>query len=110
VIRYPDVNSYLADKAKYGVITSQMYRFSRRCTVRSDFVYNTSLVIHRMLVKGYRWSTVWAYVRKFLGKFGEDMYDGPKVGIWVQRLRRKLHELQAGTIIPGPCGQVVVKT
>jgi hypothetical protein len=31
VIRYPDRESVLANKAKSGIVTSQMYRFHRRC-------------------------------------------------------------------------------
>ena len=45
-IRYPHTDSCLANMAKYRVVTSQMHRFARRCSLRSDFVYNTRLVIH----------------------------------------------------------------
>jgi hypothetical protein len=53
VIRYPDTQSVMATKAKYGIVTSQLYRFLRRCTLATDFVYNISLVLHRLLNKGY---------------------------------------------------------
>ena len=66
VIRYPDTQSILATKAKCGIVTSQMYRFMRRCTLAKDFVYNTSLVLHRLILKAYHTSSLWAQVRRFL--------------------------------------------
>jgi hypothetical protein len=65
-IRYPSIESVLADKSKYGIVTSQMHRFSRRCSHKSEFVYNTALVLHRMLEKGYRSSKIWHQVCVFL--------------------------------------------
>ena len=53
VIRYPAHDSYLADKAKYGIVTSQLHRFAERCVLWQDFVYNIALVFHRMTQKGY---------------------------------------------------------
>ena len=59
VIRYPHIESFLSNSAKYGIVTSQMHRFARRCSLRSDFVYNVSLVIHRMTLKGYLIRMIW---------------------------------------------------
>ena len=36
---------------KYGIMYSQMIRFSRRCSKRRDFIYNTRLVIYRLQLK-----------------------------------------------------------
>ena len=66
VIRYPDNTSVLAMKAKCGIVTSQMYRFMRRCTLATDFVYNTSLVLHRLLMKGYHQGSLYAQVNASL--------------------------------------------
>jgi hypothetical protein len=105
VIRYPHIDSCLASMAKYGIVTSQMHRFARRCSLRSDFVYNSSLVIHRMIQKGYRVSLIWPFVRKFMNQH-PTLYSRDHLGIWMRRFKCKLVQLQSGTIRPGPCGQI----
>ncbi len=88
VIRYPHIESFLSNTAKYGIVTSQMHRFARRCSLRSDFVYNVSLVIHRMILKGYLIHVLWSIVRRFLSNHPE-IYNGDQVGTWVGRIKRK---------------------
>ena len=105
VIRYPHIDSCLASMAKYGIVTSQMHRFARRCSLRSDFVYNNSLVIHRMIQKGYRVSLIWSFVRKFMNQH-PTLFSRDHLGIWMRRFKCKLVQLQSGTIRPGPCGQI----
>ena len=106
VIRYPDTQSILATKAKCGIVTSQMYRFMRRCTLAKDFVYNTSLVLHRLILKAYHTSSLWAQVRRFLVKHPH-IYGGRDVRSWINRLRSKISALARGACKPGPFGQVV---
>ena len=62
VMRYPDRESVLASKANHSIVTSQMYRFLRRCTRAADFVYNISLVIHRLVLKSYHTGLLWAQI------------------------------------------------
>jgi len=106
VIRYPDTQSILATKAKCGIVTSQMYRFLRRCSLATDFVYNTALVLHRLMGKGYQTSLLWAQVRRFLVKH-PDVYGGREMGVWCNRIRNKIEALVCGSCVPGPMGQVV---
>jgi hypothetical protein len=106
VIRYPAIDSYLSSKAKYGIVDSQMFRFSRRCSKRRDFVYNTSLVIYRLQLKDYCMHTVWTYVRKFMQN-NVTMFDKAKVAVWIKRFQRRLEDLQFGYITPGPEGLIV---
>jgi len=89
VIRYPDPTSVLANKTKYGILTSQMHRFARRCSLRSDFVYNVSLVVHRMQSKGYQKRGIWSYVRRFVQQYGSTLYDRAHTGVWIARFARK---------------------
>jgi hypothetical protein len=65
VIRYPRIESFLSNSAKYGIVTSQMHRFARRCSLRSDFVYGGSLVMHRMILKGYLIRMIWPITQRF---------------------------------------------
>jgi len=106
VIRYPHIESFLSNTAKYGIVTSQMHRFARRCSLRSDYVYNASLVIHRMILKGYLIRMIWPIVRRFISNHPE-IYSGDQVGTWVGRIKRKLRELTTGHVRPGPKGQIV---
>ena len=105
VIRYPSIGSVLADKSKYGIVTSQMHRFSRRCSQKSEFVYNTALVMHRMFNKGYCCKKVWCKARAFLNQHPH-LYGGKPLGLWVEKLKRKVGQLKAGAILPGPYGQI----
>ena len=108
VIRYPDRESVLANKAKCGIVTSQMYRFLRRCTQAADFVYNVSLVIHRLILKSYHTGSLWAQIRRFLIKF-PNIYGQKTVGFWVERIQAKLGDLTSGVCRPGPNGQIVLR-
>jgi hypothetical protein len=108
VIRYPDRESVLANKAKCGIVTSQMYRFLRRCTRAADFVYNVSLVIHRLILKSYHTGSLWAQIRRFLIKF-PNIYGQKTVGFWVERIQAKLGDLTSGVCRPGPNGQIVLR-
>ena len=107
VIRYPHIDPCLANMAKYGIVTSQMRRFVRRCSLRSDFVYNTSLVIYRMVQKGYRVNLIWPFARKFMNQH-PTLHSMDNLGIWMRRFKRKLAQLQSGTIRLGPCGQICI--
>jgi hypothetical protein len=80
VIRYPHIDSFLSNMAKYGIVTSQMHRFARRCSQRSDFVYNVSLVIPKMIMKGYLIQMIWPIARRFMSNHPE-IYSGDQVGI-----------------------------
>ena len=106
VIRYPDRESVLANKAKCGIVTSQMYRFLRRCTRAADFVYNTSLVLHRLVLKSYHTGSLWAQIRRFITRF-PNMYGRKTVGVWCDRVRAKLRDLTSGVCKPGPNGQIM---
>ena len=106
VIRYPAIDSHLSNKAKYGIVDSQMVRFSRRCSKRRDFVYNTSLVLYRLQLKTYCMHTVWACVRKFMQN-NTNLFDKVTVAVWIERFQRRLEDLQFGYITPGPNGLIV---
>ena len=106
VIRYPDTQSVLATKSKCGIVTSQMYRFLRRCSLAKDFVYNTSLVLHRLMNKAYHTSSLWAQVRRFLVRHPH-IYGGHDVSVWCTKIRGKIEALHHGSCKPGPKGQVI---
>ena len=106
VIRYPAIDSYLFSKAKYGIMDSQMFRFSSRCSKRRDFMYNTSLVIYRLQLKDYCMHTVWTYLCKFMQN-NSTLFDKANISVWIDRFRRRLEDLQFGYITPGPDGLVV---
>jgi hypothetical protein len=107
VIRYPDHDSFISAQAKYGIVTSQLHRFSRRCTFARDFVYNIALVLHRMEGKGYRARDYWARVRTFLRRQPQLYGGGRSMGCWLRLIRQKLSQLSDGTLHPGPFGPEV---
>ena len=105
VIRYPDVNSLLADKAKANILTGQMHRFSRICTRSQDFAYQSALCMHRMLTKGYSPKWMWARARRFMAEH-RHLYGGKPIRHWIRKFRTKLTQLEQGVIHAGPHGQL----
>ena len=106
VIRYPDITSIISEQAKYGIVTSQMHRFSKRCMRVTDFAYNVALVLYRMERKGYRNSRCWSFVRKFFQQQHNIFGGGRSMGCWLRLLRKPYQQLLDGTITPGPFGPV----
>ena len=105
VIRYPHVDSFIADTAKYGIVTSQLHRFASRCVLKQDFVYNVALVIYRMILKGYCTRKIWRQVYKFFNSFPY-IYDHKDFRFWKKRILHILSLLFSYKITPGPCGPV----
>jgi hypothetical protein len=105
VIRYPDINSFLATKSKSSILTGQLHRFSRICTNSRDFVYQSAFCIYRMLTKGYPHSWIWPRARRFLIEHS-NIYGNKPVYLWIARITRKLGELVNGHIKAGPFGQI----
>ena len=85
-----------------------MHRFSRRCSYSSDYIYSSALVVHRMLSKVYNDTKVWAMVRALIKH--PSLYGGKPIRYWMAKMRSKLIQLAAGTILPGPFGQVQAQT
>ena len=108
VIRYPDADSVLARKCKTGIITSQLHRFARLCSLTPDFTYNTALVLHRMLRKGYPEPTLWQKVRSFLVAQPHPL-KGVSTAEWMKRVKKQLGALKEGLISPGPHGPIRVR-
>ena len=50
---YPNILSNLSQNCKYGVITSQLNRFSRRNTKATEVIKNTLHLCKRMIKDGY---------------------------------------------------------
>ena len=65
-IRYPDIHSLLSHTAKYGVVISQLHRFSRLCSYRIDFIEVLVELLHRLLIKDYDRDIMLRQVRCFL--------------------------------------------
>ena len=118
VIRYPHIDTVLSSKCLSSILTSQLHRFSRLCTRKTDFIYQTALVIHRMLQKAYPHSWIWPKLKCFIHEH-PSLYAPPSptphtagqppsvpYSYWRHRIGCRLHQLQTGTIKPGPFGAI----
>lgn len=65
-IRYPDIHSLLSHTAKYGIVISQLHRYSRLCSSRIDFTKSIAELLHRLLIKDYDRDTMLRQVLCFL--------------------------------------------
>ena len=105
VLRYPAIESILSDQAKYGIITSQLHRFSKRCMRACDFAYNAGLVMHRMDLKGYEHNLIITRVRSFLCRHRSSLFGGKRsVCTWLRMFMRSVQQLRDGVVRAGPYG------
>lgn len=65
-IRFPDIDSAISDSAKYGVVISQLHRFSRLCSYRSDFIKEVVSLLYTLVKKGYNRRVMFRQVKAFL--------------------------------------------
>jgi hypothetical protein len=74
---YPNIHSNLSQSCKYGVITSQLNRFSRRNTKATEVIKNTIHLCKKMMKDGYDKELIKGELVKFkkwpkkLGKWGK---------------------------------------
>lgn len=66
IIRMPHISSNISDSAKYGVICSQLFRFSRLCSNKMAFIVQSCRLISLLVEKGYIFKKVLKRVRAFL--------------------------------------------
>ena len=74
---FPNINSNLAQSCKYGVLSSQLYRFARRNTKATEVIKNTIHLCKKMMRDGYNKDLIKGELVKFkkwpkkLGKWGK---------------------------------------
>jgi hypothetical protein len=68
IIRMPHFSSNISVTAKYGVIVSQLFRFSRLCSSKISFISQTCNLVTLLLQKGYVFNRVMNKVRSFLNR------------------------------------------
>ena len=65
---YPHHDSFLADKAMYGIATSHLYRCARICSKRSTFIWWGKRMLSVLAEKSYRPILLKRYTKAFLYK------------------------------------------
>ena len=85
---FPHIKSVLTEVSKYGVVTSQLYRFNRRTDSASNFIEVTVEFAKKMFKEGYQKKYV---MQKILGYA---KYWTPKLGPWRNVLIKILKELK----------------
>ena len=83
---YPNIDSNLADSCKYGVVTSQLHRFSRLNMRARCAQLNIVQLCKKMISHGYDKKLITAQVKRFK-KWPK------KLGLWQKSLRSILNKL-----------------
>ena len=65
-LKFPHPDSMISERAKYGIITSQLHRFGRICVRKSDFVERARMFLAEFIGRGYGRERVRRVVRSFL--------------------------------------------
>jgi hypothetical protein len=68
LIKYPEPDTKLSQQAIYGVINSQLGRFSRRCLRRKEFLSTTLDFLRFLRGKGYNMVTVTRKASRFFSR------------------------------------------
>jgi hypothetical protein len=66
MIRFPHIQSFIADCAKYNIVTSQFIRFMRLCSSREAFVHRLSDLLAALSLKSYSMPRLYWKVRKLI--------------------------------------------
>ena len=64
--KFPHASSFLSSRSKFGIVTSQLMRFSRVCTREQDFTYRARKFLSDFLKQMHSPKTTRKYVLKFL--------------------------------------------
>ena len=63
---FPDQQTRLTDKCKYGIITSQLHRYAVACTRSKDFIGAATQLYGAFIKKKYNRRTINQYVGRFM--------------------------------------------
>ena len=64
--KFPDPESKLSMRCKYGVITSQMHRYMVACSDVRDFMQPAVKLCADYVAKGYKWNKIKYYFDRFV--------------------------------------------
>ena len=67
--KFPHPSSKLSTRCKYGVITSQLHRYTVACTRRQDFIPVAVELYKAFVDKGYRRRTIDRYFERFIRSY-----------------------------------------
>ena len=84
---FPKHDSKLTIRSKYGVVTGEMVRFSRRVDTQTDFIRYTVMMIAKMIQHGYSRKRLLTKVRSF-------RHWPKKLGKWSSTRQRILQLLE----------------
>jgi len=83
---YPHHDSFLADQAMYGVVTSHLFRCSRLCSTRGQFIWWGKRVLSALVDKQYVVKKLQGYSKRFLVKheylYGAGSWKGLQTDLW----------------------------
>ena len=71
IIKFPHASSQISATAKYGIVTSQFYRFRRIIMSGDDFIHRMGGVIHYMVGKGHDLGRMLDQVKGMTRRFPE---------------------------------------
>ena len=91
IVSLPHASSQISDTSKYGVITSQLYRFSRNILLRGDFVFRVAELLVILYGKGYDIERMHDMVCRFCR--GHNLEYGTDVRALLRKIDAKLHSL-----------------
>lgn len=67
--RFPHIDSFISDKAKYGVFTSQLHRFAGLCSTTAAYKHNVLRLLAEMLEHGYDYRTLRQRLSRFKNSY-----------------------------------------
>ena len=68
VVKFPYLSSNIPESPAYGVFVSQLIRYARVCLKYEDFLFRRSILVSKLLKKGYSSRKLLITIRKFYGR------------------------------------------
>lgn len=93
MIRFPHIESFISDSAKYNIVTSQLIRFSRLCSTKSSFVHRLADMLAALTLKQYNTARLFSKVRKLIYERFPDIYAVHSVHTLYRDIVRRTHTI-----------------
>ena len=68
ISNFPDVTGNISNSMAYGIISSQLLRYYKACTIYSDFINNVNLLVIKLLQQSYDKDKIIKKIVSFVNK------------------------------------------
>jgi len=102
--RYPHATSFVPPRFGLNIVTSQCFRFLRRCMSRNSFIFNLAKVVLELSYKQFSLRKLLSYAHRFFKRSLPLLYKAPSAFFLTRKLKHRIkllqHDPQHRAILP----------